>query len=264
MKLYDRDYTLILNDIEREVYYAQQEYDLRKGLKSNRESPKISHSNEEIRKFLWHSTSLFPNNYLHFGEYRNIDFEDEAKKFRDLIYSAKNEQEIQKYIKEEKKWFIPGGIFLDYNFGHHDAYLFPEQKLGTEYITDYMLIGKNSDGYNIVLIEFEKANTKYLLDGKNSMESESVRKGLGQIKAWKQWIEKDRGYFLRSIGLTQKGIDIPLPRIFYYLVVSRRDYMDQRALDNRSQTMYEGRSLKIVTFDRLVDNIRKLKKCHSW
>lgn len=72
-----------------------------------------------------------------------------------MIYKAKNEQEIQQYIKQNRKWFIPGSIFLDYNFGHHDAYLFPEQKLGNEYAVDYMLLGKNSDGYSIVLVEFE-------------------------------------------------------------------------------------------------------------
>ena len=41
--------------------------------------------------------------------------------------------------------------------------MFPEQKLGTDYIVDYMLIGKNSDGYSIVLVEFEDANTDFIL-----------------------------------------------------------------------------------------------------
>ena len=41
--------------------------------------------------------------------------------------------------------------------------MFPEQKLGTDYIADYMLIGKNSDGYSIVLVEFEDANTDFIL-----------------------------------------------------------------------------------------------------
>ena len=96
--------------------------------------------------------------------------------------------EIQQYIKQNKKWFIPGSIFVDYNFGHHDAYLFPEQELGNEFAVDYMLIGKSSDGYSVVLIEFEKANTEYLLQTRNT-ESESVRKGLTQIQDWKRWIK---------------------------------------------------------------------------
>ena len=75
---------------------------------------------------------------------------------------------------------------------------------------------------------------------------------------------KNLEYFLRDIGLLQKGIDIPIYRIFYYLVVSRRDLMNERALDIRSQTMFDMNNVKIVTFDRLEDNVRKLKSYHSW
>ena len=69
---------------------------------------------------------------------------------------------------------------------------------------------------------------------------------------------------MKNIGLSQKGIDVPIYRIFYYLVVSRRDYMNDIAHDMRSQTMYDMRNLKIVTFDRLEENVRKLANNHSW
>lgn len=36
------------------------------------------------------------------------------------------------------------------------------------------------------------------------------------------------------------------------------------AHDMRSQTMYDMRNLKIVTFDRLEENVRKLANNHSW
>lgn len=124
---------------------------------------------------------------------------------------------MQQYIKLNKKWYIPGSIFLNYNFGHHDAYLFPEQKLGNEYTVDYMLVGKSSDGYSVVLVEFEKADTPYCRSTDN-MESESV---------------------------------------------SRRDFMDEKELEVRSQTMYDLHNVKIVTFDRWEDNIRKLKLYNS-
>lgn len=55
---------------------------------------------------------------------------------------------------------LPFGRFLSIKGAF---YLFPEQKLGTDYIVDYMLIGKNSDGYSIVLVEFEDANTDFIL-----------------------------------------------------------------------------------------------------
>lgn len=263
MKLQDRDYTLILTNEEKLAYEDELAYESKKGIKNPKDSPRFSHADKEIRKFVWHKSSLYPNNFLYLSEYKNLNFELEANKFRDVIYNATNELEIQQYIKSNKKWFIPGSIFLDYNFGHHDAYLFPEQQLGNEYAADYMLVGKNSDGYSIVLVELEKANTEYLLTTANT-ESESVRKGLTQIQDWKRWIDYNRDYFLKNTGLYQRGIDIPVHRIYYYLIVSRRDFMNQTALDVRSQSMYEKINTKIVTFDRVVDNIKKLGERPVW
>lgn len=40
--------------------------------------------------------------------------------------------------------------------------------------------------------------------------------------------------------------------------------MDDVAHDIRSQTMYDMNNVKIVTFDRLEENVRKLGKNHSW
>lgn len=133
---------IILNDEEREAFELEEKIENRKGVKNHREFPRFSHPDELVREFIWHRRSLFPNNYLHLLEYKKLNFDDEAEQYHDVIYKAKNEQEIQKYIKQNRKWFIPGSIFLDYNFGHHDAYLFPEQKLGNEYAVDYMLLGK--------------------------------------------------------------------------------------------------------------------------
>lgn len=263
MWLQERDYTVILTDEERKAYEEECSYERKKGFKTVRNFPRFSHPDKNIRKFISHKRSLFPNNFLYFNEYKDLGFEKEADKFKTIIYSAENELEIQQYIKGNKKWFIPGSIFVDYNFGHHDAYLFPEQKLGNEYMADYMLLGKNSDGYNIVLVEFEKANTNYHLSTSN-MESESVRKGLTQIQDWKRWLDSNKEFFLRNIGLTEKGIDVPTYRIYYYLVVSRRDFMDSTALDIRSQSIYERKNTKIVTFDRLVDNIKKLDERPIW
>lgn len=40
--------------------------------------------------------------------------------------------------------------------------------------------------------------------------------------------------------------------------------MNETVCDIRSQTMYDMHNVKIVTFDRLEDNIRKLKSYHTW
>lgn len=45
-------------------------------------------------------------------------------------------------------------MFEDYDFGHHEAFIAPEQALGSDYRVDYMLLGRNSIGHHFVFIEF--------------------------------------------------------------------------------------------------------------
>lgn len=84
-----------------------------------------------------------------------IDFEKEADQLQQILNTATKENDIQHYIKHTKKWFIPASLLKDYDFGNHSAYLVPEQSLGAEYRADYMLLGHNSIGHQIVLVEFE-------------------------------------------------------------------------------------------------------------
>lgn len=257
MKLYERDYTRINSEHEKKLQEKFEIYDKSKGIKNTRDDPRNNEPEFEDRKFLWCHNSLFPNNYLYQGELEVLDLGAESIYFKYVIDNAKNENEIQKYIKDNRKWFIPASIYKEYNFGNHGAYLFNEMPLGSEYRTDYALLGKSSDGYSIVLIEFEKANVPFTISTSN-IEHESVRKGMVQIKDWKRWLDSNREYFLRSSGFTDKGISIPTSRIYYCLVVSRRDLMNSVDKEIRSQMCYEMSNMKIISFDRLVDNILKL------
>lgn len=200
-----------------------------------------------------------PNSFIDLGcpRRQNIDFDQEARDLLCILDSAEKESDVQQYIKKSEKWFIPGSLFKCYDFGHHEAYLVPEQALGAEYRVDYLLLGRNSIGYQIVLVEFEDVNTNYRLSTSNA-ESLSVRNGLIQIQDWKRWLDENRAYFLNSTGLSGIGGNIPSWGIHYCLVVGRRDRMDDVANQMRGQRMRESPGLTIVSYDRLVDNTRLL------
>ena len=199
-----------------------------------------------------------PKNFYEFqyGWYCDIDFDYEAEQLLKALDSAQKENDIQRYIKENEKWFIPASIFEDYDFGHHEAYISVEQPLGAEYRADYMLLGRNSIGHHIVLVEFENVNVDFRLQ-KSNMETEAVRKGMAQINDWKRWMDSNRPYFLQSCGLSDIGRNIPTWGITYCLVVGRRKRMDETSNQMRGQIQYE-RGVHIITYDRLVDNILKL------
>lgn len=187
----------------------------------------------------------------------NIDFEKEANQFQQVLDAATKENDVQQYIKLTGKWFIPASLLKDYDFGHHSAYLVPEQSLGAEYRADYMLLGHNSIGHQIVLVEFEDVNVDYTIKSSNS-ETVAVRKGLTQIRDWKRWMDDNRAYFLKSCGLSEIANSIPSWGIHYCLVVSRRARMNEVSNQMRGQMQHESPELHIVTYDRLVDNVREL------
>lgn len=200
-----------------------------------------------------------PENFIEFkhGWYRGIDFVKEAELLRIELDNAKKEHDIQRYIKGNEKWFIPASLFEEYDFGHHEAYIAPEQMLGSEYRVDYMLLGRNSIGHQIILVEFEDVNVDYKIKSSNA-EAESVRKGLTQIRDWRRWMDANRSYFMRSCGLVDISRNIPSWGINYCLVVGRRSRMDDIANQMRGQSQYDTPGLKIVSYDRLVDNVKRL------
>ena len=200
-----------------------------------------------------------PSNFINLGypRHQNIDFSKEADEFLAILNTATKEGDVQRYIKNNQKWFVPGSILKNYDFGHHEAYLLSEPSLGAEYRADYMLLGRNSIGHHIVLVEFENVNIDYRLSTANT-ESESVRKGLTQIQDWKRWMDDNRAYFMKSTGLENISGNIPTWGIYYCLVVGRRDRMDDVANKMRGQRIRETPGLSIISYDRLVDNTRAL------
>ena len=49
MTLQERDYTLFLNDEEREAFELEEKIENRKGVKNHREFPRFSHPDESVR-----------------------------------------------------------------------------------------------------------------------------------------------------------------------------------------------------------------------
>ena len=83
-------------------------------------------------------------------------------------------------------YHIPASIFSNYTFGHHEAVLFKEFPLGTQYVVDYLLAGRASGGWQFIFVEFENPyNNIVVKDGDWGM---TVRKGLKQIRDWQAFI----------------------------------------------------------------------------
>jgi len=262
MRLYDRDYNSLAPDEESEWRSLQAQEtvsnigDLAITVSLFREYPKAAR----------HFTSLFPNNYLDIVELKDeTRLNEQLDRFQKLLDSPHvNERKILNFIKKSRTYFIVGAILKDrYSFGHHDAYLFPEFRLGNSHTVDYLLVGKSSGGWSFLFVEFESPNENITL--RNGDLGSSFRKGLGQIAEWDQWIE---GYFSSLTKtfskLKRKGESLPIEfvtldktRIYYLVVAGRRsDFLDKTYRAQRKKP--RDNAELILHYDNVVDAARDI------
>ena len=160
MNLFERDFKQLT---PKELAMVSKAEGLKKGPKLKLGKIKI-YSQNELDEY--HATlplafysydSLFPNNYLiPETAIRSLDGNTINKKFLNLLNSEISERDILRFINENRYYSLIGSIFqLGYLFGHHDTFLFKEFELSATYKADYLLIGKNSGGYNFIFIELE-------------------------------------------------------------------------------------------------------------
>ena len=208
-----------------------------------------------------HSLHLFPNNYLDVVELKDVDrLRSKAAKFKRLVGSTRClERDVLGFIKKNKAYFIIGSILKRYQFGHHEAYLFPEFPLGNSYVVDYLLVGRSSGGYEFLFLELEDPFKKSVL-AKGDLAN-SYRKGLNQISDWKSWLDS---YFtsLREVfksakkpgmALPDEFIDYDTSRIHYAVVSgSREGYSEKTYRLRRDKHKHDG--VLILHYDNLADS----------
>lgn len=260
MKLSERDYNL-LTDEENSLWesFKEKEKVVINGEISNLiKKTFVNKYPAAVRNFL----SLFPNNHLDAYELTN-ESESLKNKLQDFELMFENKQiterQILNFIKEKNAYFIIGSILKsNYRFGHHAAFIFPEFKLPPNYQVDYLVVGKNSDGYHFIFIELENPYGQITL--KDGSYGESIRKGIKQIDDWEMWLEENFSH-LRLVFEQALNKTIKLPKEFtvfdktrmHYAVISgrRADYNERTYRLQRKNL--EERKLQVIHYDNIID-----------
>ena len=210
-----------------------------------------------------HFLSLFPNNHLDPKELKDKErIQSICDEYYDLLCSdGINEQKITKFIKENQYYMIPGSIFSLYNFGHHEAYLFNEFTLGTRYRADYLLIGKSSDGYSFVFVEFEHPNgDTTLMDGELG---KAFRSGIIQVDEWKRFLESNFNSITDELkkytkeNLPDEMYTFDSSRFHYVVVAGRRSDFPEKTYRIRREYM-KDKDIVLLHYDNLFDYTQQL------
>lgn len=189
---------------------------------------------------------------------------DQFNTLKSMIESKAGETEIADFLKSNK------GVLVNslrlFNTGHHAAWVIPKQMVrppmtGSQkgLIPDYILGGKNSDGFCWFVLELKGSNEKILTESNNSLYFGSVaNRAICQTIEYIDYCASAQAYLRDSLKLTSfrepKGF-ILIGREIEFLSDSRREKF--KSAWNR----FMGHKVEIRTYDSLLREIESVVDC---
>ncbi|MFN8286132.1 MAG: DUF4263 domain-containing protein [Chitinophagales bacterium] len=262
--LYDRDYR-ILSEKEKNLWdQAELLFEKAKDSDGSYNLHDAAQYHLNLPVAAYHYQQLFPNNFLNPSFLRDTDtVKVGIDKFKSVLNDATSEREILNHIRTERSYYIIGAILNLYPFGHHRAFLFKEFELPPNHVVDYLLIGKNSDGYHFVFVEMESPVGQITLS--DGALGTAFRKGLNQISDWESWLESNFSHlklmFEKFLGATSilpnEFFEFDKSRIHFVVVAGKRKDFKEKTYSIRRKYL-KSMGVNILHYDNLVDLAYKL------
>ncbi|EGQ23769.1 hypothetical protein HMPREF9372_2653 [Sporosarcina newyorkensis 2681] len=261
VKIYSRDFTVLTKE-------ELKEWEILKDKEVVHRSGNFVVRRSKYREYpaaVRHYESLFPNNHLDIVDLQKIEqLTKLTEKFHQMIDNPNsNERSILNWIRENRAYFIIASIMKGpYNFGHHDAFIFPEFQLGNTYQVDYLIVGRNSGGYEFIFVELEHPNKNITLaDGHLG---DAIRKGERQVIDWKYWLEANYATLYETFNkykdpkklLPVEFMKYDSTRIHYAVIAGRRNDFNEKTYQLKRQKLTEG--ILLLHYDNLYDSAMAL------
>lgn len=170
--------------------------------------------------------------------------DEDFERLEKCLNEAKNEHDMQKFLKEHP-------ILLVQHLGcGNGRWVIPQKRLGSEYVTDFVIGERHSFGYDWYAVELESPKKKMF--NKNGDLSACLNHAIKQITEWRGWIKRNNSYATNAkdkggLGLTD--IDFNVEGL---ILLGRRDDNNPSTHELRRSYVQQN-NIKIRTYDFLLD-----------
>jgi len=177
---------------------------------------------------------------------------------------CKNERELAVFLKNNLILLRPLNVWANNYFK-----VFPEFKLGTKYVVDYLIVSADSGSWHTVFVEAQSHKDKMFTKIGNM--TKELNEGERQITQWSNWVSNHNNEFRESLAAKIDGparcsnaddhvkasTEIRDYRTvinkYYKILIGRKAFLDKEKnqLRTRCNCDYE-----IVTYDRILDFLK--------
>jgi hypothetical protein len=159
------------------------------------------------------------------------------------IDSAKREEDVQQALQAD-----PASL-IQHLGGGHGRWVIPKQRLGADYVTDFLIAEKHSFGFEWQAVELESPLRQMF--NKNGDPSQYLNHAIRQILDWRAWLKANQAYAARprtegGLGLTD--IDANVRGLI--LIGRRKDISAETA--SRRRQFAQDLNIEIHSYDYLL------------
>ena len=184
----------------------------------------------------------WPDKYIHVGK-PAIKIVNELE---EVLKDAQDEKPLQTLLAshpELLKAFMPAGI---------DRWSWDRPQLGNQFIPDFILCYRNSQGLNWIMIELESPTQRPLTQ--KSLVAGKLNEAISQIRNWRIWLRQNVAYASQQLGL--KGLDAECPGM---IVIGRRGMVDASQVMMYKELSERG-DAKVMSYDRFLEMARAIQE----
>ncbi|MCK1636500.1 DUF4263 domain-containing protein [Bradyrhizobium sp. 157] len=170
----------------------------------------------------------------------------EIEQLQEVIDDAKDEKAIQDFIESCPQ-------VLTSLLGGKSRFLLSRRSLGGKYIPDFLICDTDSAGVRWLLVELETPHSAITLNSRNDLD-DVARKGVSQIKEWREWLQNNLGMARRSPREDGLGLVDIRPKSEGLVLVGRRARLKHNSGFVRN-AVREDSAIRIHTYDWLVEQL---------
>jgi hypothetical protein len=170
--------------------------------------------------------------------------EDDINELRTVLEAANDERPLQRYLATNPL------LLVQHLGGGHGRWVLSQKRLGSEFVTDFVIGERSSDGFEWQFVELQSPKARLFVPS-SGRQSEQLDEGIRQILEWRRWLDDNRDYARRprsrnGLGLFDaSGLDPGLLLIGRATNLSAHDRSRRRQLSRQL-------NIQIHTYDWIV------------
>lgn len=167
-----------------------------------------------------------------------------VEELRTVLEGSQNERAMQEFLELHPE------VLAACVAAHHWGWVLPQRRLGAQYVTDFLVCGRSSLGFEWVAVELESPTAA--LFTKTGDVAQTLNHAIRQILDWRNWLADNLDHARRpreDNGLGFREIDNHPPGL---ILVGRRSMLDD-ATRKRRRLLSQELGIRIHTYDFLID-----------